>query len=87
VWVLFDIWRWSITQGPLPNIIQVSSGVAAGYALRKFNCKEKRCPRIGKHTVDGTTYKTCSKHATREVHDRLKARHAEERPEQHALLN
>lgn len=26
----------------------------------KHNCHIKRCPRIGKHTIDGTPY--CSKH-------------------------
>lgn len=35
------------------------AGVVAG-AFRKHNCHEKGCPRIGRHTVDGSPW--CDKH-------------------------
>ena len=83
---LFHGYVW-LFRSDLPNIIQVASGAVAVYALRKFNCKQPRCPRIGKHAVRGTTYKTCSKHATIDIHADLIARHKRERPDQHELMN
>jgi hypothetical protein len=83
---LFHVYVF-LVRSDVPNLIQVSSGFAAGYALRKFNCSKKGCPRIGKHAVKGTTFKTCSKHATVDDHADLTARHKLERPEQHRLLS
>lgn len=55
--------------------------------LRKYiECSEKRCYRIGIHKVKGTHFRTCHKHATKEIHTRLSKEHAEKFPEQHALL-
>lgn len=54
---------------------------------RHHNCTVKRCPRIGKHPVDGTPYKTCHRHATQVHHDRLHAEHKNNYPSQHKLLN
>lgn len=76
-----------LVKSDVPNIIQDISGAVAAYALRKFNCKVQRCLRIARHTVEGTTYHTCSKHTTPEVHESLKVKHAVERPKQHKLLN
>lgn len=65
----------------------ITTGLAMAYALRKLNCKVKRCPRIGRHSVQGTTYHTCSKHTTADKHADLHALHAQVRPDQHDLLN
>ena len=54
---------------------------------KHHNCGTKRCWRIGKTPVEGTPYKTCHKHSTVEHHKRLHTTHAEDHPEQHALLN
>lgn len=35
---------------------------AAFVYFRSRNCHVKRCPRIGRHPVDGTPYVTCRKH-------------------------
>lgn len=56
-------------------------------ALRSRNCTEKGCWRLGHHPVEGTKYRTCHKHATIEVHDRLQSEHAIKHPLQHELLN
>jgi hypothetical protein len=45
------------------------------------------CWRIGHHPVAGTPYKTCHKHATMDIHDRLHKEHKLKHPEQHKLLN
>jgi hypothetical protein len=84
--ILHTLNDW-LFQSELANIIQVASGGMAVYALRKFNCHTRWCWRIGKHPVEGTTFRTCSKHTTAEHHTELKRRHAIERPEQHALLS
>ncbi len=83
-WHTLNSWLF---QSELANVIQVASGGTAIYALRKFNCRTRWCWRIGKHAVEGTTFRTCSRHATIADHEKLKRRHAIERPEQHALLS
>jgi len=55
--------------------------------LRKLHCAETLCFRPGRHEVDGTTFRTCRKHTTKPVHERLRNRHAVKFPEQHAHLN
>jgi len=77
----------ALVHSDVPNIIQDVSGIVALWALRKFNCKVSHCWRFGRHTVNGTTYHTCTKHAVTDVHTALQAQHAVERPEQHKLLN
>lgn len=52
----------------------------------QHNCSVKGCPRLAHHTVDGTTYRTCHRHATLQDHKELAKRHAVERPEQHAFF-
>lgn len=84
--LLLDLYN-ALVHSDIPNIIQDVSGIVALYALRKFNCKVPRCWRIARHQVEGTTYHTCSKHTTAEFHDALIVQHADERPEQHALLS
>jgi hypothetical protein len=54
---------------------------------RRLNCTQKGCWRLSLHKVVGTKYRTCHKHATVEIHDKLIAEHAAKHPEQHALLN
>jgi hypothetical protein len=71
----------------VPNIIQVSSGIAAIYAIRKFNCTKKGCLRLGIHKVEGTTYRTCRHHLTRDIHRELRTQHAERHPEAHKTIN
>jgi hypothetical protein len=87
------IWEWvwgiyvHLVRSDVPNIIQVASGFVALWAVRKINCMTKRCPRIGRHLVKGTTYHTCGKHTTAEQHTKLHAMHAWRRPDQHKFLN
>lgn len=89
-WAL-DAWRWCVTQGPLPNIVQIVSGPGLAAAIiiwwRHQICQQHGCPRLAFHRVRGTTYKTCTRHAVPAVHAALIRQHAAERPEQHALLN
>ena len=60
--------------------------IASAWVLyRQHKCKT--CPRIAKHPVEGTPYKTCHRHATEAHHATLHAHHAEKHPDQHALLN
>jgi hypothetical protein len=54
---------------------------------KHHNCTVKGCPRIGHHSVTGTPYKTCHKHATIAIHTRLHKEHKHKYPEQHKLLN
>jgi hypothetical protein len=54
---------------------------------KKFNCTEKGCWRIGHEKVDGTTFRTCRHHTTREVHERLHIEHSQKFPDQHETLN
>lgn len=43
------------------DITEVSAFLLGGYGLyRKNNCHEPRCPRIGRHAVDGTPW--CDRH-------------------------
>lgn len=55
--------------------------------FRHHNCHVKGCFRIGHHPVEGTNYKTCHKHLTKEDHDKLSIHHAKHHPEQHKMLN
>ena len=52
-----------------------------------FNCTEKGCWRIGHHPVDGTAgkFRTCHRHFTPEVHQRLHDEHEAKHPAQHAM--
>jgi len=89
--VLFHAYHYVTATSDIPNTIQVLSGpslvLGMLYGLRKFNCSQKGCPRVGKHKVEGTTYRTCTRHTTVSVHKKLAEKHAVERPEQHELLN
>lgn len=76
-----------LIRSDVPNVIQVLSGIAAVWAIRKFNCSQRGCLRLGFHRVDGTTYRTCRHHLTAEHHAALKERHAERHPEAHKVLN
>jgi hypothetical protein len=49
-------------------------------------CKEKWCPRIGHHLVEGTHYKTCPKHTTNEIHTKWQEHHKVKHPGAHAFL-
>jgi len=55
--------------------------------IKKRDCTQKGCWRIGIHPVEGTHFRTCHRHATVEIHDRLNAEHGTKYPDQHALLN
>ena len=37
--------------------------VATGFmAIRNMGCHQKRCWRVGRHRLDGTPYRLCSRH-------------------------
>lgn len=77
-------WVWI---NDLSNLTVFGLLVSIFGLYKHHNCTEKGCWRIGHHTVEGTTYKTCHKHTTENVHMKLFLHHSEKRPEQHALLN
>lgn len=79
-------WVWTDLYVPVwPNI--AASAILAVAVLRRFNCRQKWCWRLGLHKVSGTTYRTCRHHTTGRHHATLFARHAARFPEQHAHLN
>lgn len=88
-------WLWQQTVSNqqyiwISNFSNLTVFLLLGSAIglyKHHNCREPRCPRIGHHPVQGTTFKTCRPHTKIEVHDRLAAQHAQKHPEQHALLN
>jgi len=87
-----NIWNWLFVNQPIwvSNVSNLTSITVFGAVIglyKKFNCNQPKCWRIGHHKVEGTTYRTCSKHTTLEVHSALQKKHAKERPEQHKLLN
>lgn len=45
------------------------------------------CHRIAHHSVSGTPYKTCHKHATVVYHAKIQSDHKRNYPGQHRLLN
>jgi hypothetical protein len=86
------VWHWLITDQPawVSNVSNLTAVTVFGALLglwKRFNCNQRRCWRIGHHRVEGTTYRTCAKHATLRDHTALRERHARERPEQHELMN
>jgi hypothetical protein len=86
------IWNLVFINQPtwVSNLSNLTSITVFGFLIslyRRFNCSQKKCWRIGRHKVDGTTYHTCAKHTTLKFHSALQKKHARKRPEQHALLN
>jgi hypothetical protein len=71
----------------LSNLTVFGLLASAVGVYKKFNCTEKRCWRLGREKVEGTTFRTCRHHTTREVHDRLHLEHSRKFPEQHDFLN
>ncbi len=77
--------------GDAANWAQVLSvlvpGTIAVSVWRMKRCRVPWCVRWGQHPVDGTPWKTCTKHLTRAHHvhllDVLRDRH----PKTHAFLN
>lgn len=51
------------------------------------NSKCYSCWRIAHHSVRGTHYKTCHRHATTDIHRKIHSYHKHRYPEQHALFN
>ena len=76
-WYTGGVWgnqlQWTIVW--LPTMIIL---------YRHHKCHE--CLRLARHDVKGTYYRTCGKHATEHVHDRLTAHFTHYHPEQHKLL-
>lgn len=85
IWILFR-WPDGIVLGNL--IASVMWALPAWFLLlHKLHCGKPCCFRPAKHPVAGTTYHTCQKHTTRDVHDKLFAKHEKKFPDQHDLLN
>lgn len=87
-----SVWNWLFVNQPtwVSNVSNLTSITVLGAVIglyKRFNCNQPRCWRVGHHKVDGTTYRTCTKHTTIGFHSALQKKHAKERPEQHALLN
>jgi hypothetical protein len=86
------IWNFLFINQPtwISNLSNLTSITVFGAVLglyKRFNCEKTHCFRIGRHKVDGTTYRTCTKHLTREIHAALQQKHAKKYPEQHKFLN
>jgi len=75
---------WSGFGSDLGEIAIIGSVLAL---FKQHNCTVKGCLRIAHHPVDGTSYKTCHKHATVTIHKRLHKEHSQKYPAQHELLN
>jgi hypothetical protein len=58
-WTWHDPDGYNFISGPLADITLLGGAYAI---LRKHNCHAKRCWRIGRHGVSGTTYVVCRKH-------------------------
>lgn len=89
---LHSVWDWLFINQPvwISNLSNLTSFTILGAILgfyKRYNCDQPNCIRLGLHTVDGTTYRTCTKHMTVSDHAALQDRHASERPDQHELLN
>jgi len=82
------ILSWPYGLGLVTNIAASIACALAGWfwLLRKLHCSEPHCFRPGRHPVKGTTFRTCHKHTTKSVHDRLYELHSVKYPEQHAHL-
>ena len=53
-------WTYQLESGFIPALTVLTLlGTVAGM-WHKVNCHERRCPRIGRHTVDGTPW--CKRH-------------------------
>lgn len=86
------IWNWLFVNQPtwVSNLSNLTSITVLGAVIgmyKKFNCNQSGCWRVGHHKVEGTTYRTCSKHTTLKFHTALQQKHAKKRPEQHRFLN
>ncbi len=86
------IWHWLFFNQPLwvSNLSNLTSITVLGAIIglyKRFNCNQSRCWRIGRHRVEGTTYRTCAKHTTLEYHTGLQKRHAKKYPKQHEFLS
>jgi hypothetical protein len=86
------LWHELVTKQPawisnLSNLTSITVFGALVGMYKKFNCSQHGCWRVGHHKVEGTTYRTCGRHVTAEVHQALFERHALKRPEQHRFLN
>ncbi|MGH7156849.1 MAG: hypothetical protein ACREGG_01940 [Candidatus Saccharimonadales bacterium] len=85
------VWNWLFVNQPtwVSNVSNLTSITVLGVVVglyKRFNCNQPRCWRIGHHKVDGTTYRTCSKHTTLEYHTALQKQHAVKHPKQHEFL-
>ena len=58
-WTWHDPDGYNFISGPLADITLLGGAYAI---IRRHNCHAKRCLRIGRHTVDGTSYVVCRKH-------------------------
>ena len=86
------IWRFLVSNQPLwvSNVSNLTAITILGSLIavyHRFTCDQPRCARFSHAPVKGTTYRTCRKHTTGEVHQQLHARHAHRHPGAHAHLN
>lgn len=73
---------WSGFGSDLGEVILLGSVITL---YRRHKCTN--CWRLAHHRVQGTHYKTCHKHATKQEHLTLHNKHATEYPDQHEFLN
>lgn len=58
-WTWHDPDGYNFISGPLADVTLIGGAYAI---VRRHNCHAKRCWRIGRHAVAGTTYVVCRKH-------------------------
>ncbi len=82
-WTWHDPDGYNFISGPLADITLLGGAYAI---LRRHNCHAKRCWRIGRRQVAGTTYVVCRKHHPdgSPTAEQIHAEHAEHRRALHA---
>jgi hypothetical protein len=75
---------WSGFGSDIGEVVIIGSVIGL---YKHHNCAVKGCWRIAHHSVAGTHYKTCHKHATVAIHNQLIKEHKRKYPAQHELFN
>ena len=86
------IWRFLVTNQPswISNVSNLTAITILGSLIavyHRFTCDQPRCARFSHVQVKGTTYRTCRKHTTGEVHRHLHALHSRKHPGAHEFLD
>lgn len=82
VWIYFhNHWQDNLIAGLIQSTL-----LGLWVYKKMIICSKPWCFRIGHHKIKGTHYKTCSKHATKAIHQDFQHRHFAKHPTQHEFL-